>query len=378
MKKLLYMTALLLAAACSGTVDTDDTNLPEEYVGPYTLEADKTEVEASGADTVTFSLLDSYGRNILLDKVALQNVNISTEDGVRVKRMTAFSTYFKNGEYVYSATYKGEPSANKVTVVAKNRKKYETYFRKVGLFKCTSVWCSACPSLASTLHTMSDEAKEHSVVLACHGNFNSKDPFSLYVGTYDLGSYLMGVFGGGAWPTLIYDLNSAEVGAARQNEVEENILARRSESPATCGIKISSVKMEDGALKVKAAMKSSTGGKYDLACAVMRDGLKYQAQGSYSLNGDGVYDEVVVNLSENFVRYDSKSGKELKIDEEYTKEFVFPFTAPEGQEVKLPSEEELKSFRVAVYAHRAVGEKSTMDNIAVCGYGKSIDYLLNE
>lgn len=78
------------------------------------------------------------------------------------------------------------------------------------------------------------------------------------------------------------------------------------------------------------------------------------------------------------MRYDSKSDKELKIDEEYTKEFVFPFTAPEGQEVKLPSEEELKSFRVAVYAHRAVGEKSTMDNIAVCGYGKSIDYLLNE
>ena len=76
MKKLIYTTVLLLAAACSGTVDTDDTNLPEEYVGPYTLEADKTEVEASGADTVTFSLLDSYGRNILLDKVALQNDRI--------------------------------------------------------------------------------------------------------------------------------------------------------------------------------------------------------------------------------------------------------------------------------------------------------------
>lgn len=378
MKKLIYTAALVLAAACSGTIDSGDDNLPEEYVGPYTLEADKTEVEASGTDSVTFSLLDSYGRNLLLDKVALQSVNISTEDGVRVKRMTTSATYFKNGEYVYTATYKGEPSANTVTVVAKNRKKYETYFRKVGLFKCTSVWCSACPSLASTLHTMSDEAKEHSVVLACHGNFNSHDPFSLYVGTYDLGSYLMGVFGGSAWPTLIYDLNYSLVGAVRQTEVEENILARRGESPATCGIKISSVKMEDGALKVKASVKSSTGGKYDLACAVMRDGLQYQAQGTFSLNGDGVYDEVVVNLSENFVRYDSKSGKELKADEEFTKEFVFPFTAPEGQGVVLPSEEELKSFRVAVYAHRASGDKSTMDNIAVCAYGSSVDYLLNE
>lgn len=365
-------------ASCSGNIDTNDDVVPQEYVGPYTLEVDKTEVEASGADSVTFSLLDSYGRNILLDKAALQSVNIATEDGVRVKRMSTSATYFKNGEYVYSATYKGEQSENTVTVVAKNRKKYETYFRKVGLFKCTSVWCSACPSLASTLHTMSDEAKEHSIVLACHGNFGSADPFSLYVGNYDLGSYLMGMFGGSAWPTLIYDLNFSEVGAKGQSQIEDNILARRADSPATCGIKISSVTLEGTDLKVKASVKSSTGGDYDLACAVMRDGLQYQAQGIYSLNGDGVYDEVVVNLSPNFMRYDSSSGKNLKADEEYTREFVFPFSAPQGQELVLPTEAELKTFRVAVYAHRATEDGSTMDNIAECAYGKSVDYLLNE
>ena len=74
MKKLLYISALILAAvACSGTVDE---NAPEEYMAPFTLSVDKTEVEASGLDTVTFYLKDAYDRDILLDKKAMQSVNI--------------------------------------------------------------------------------------------------------------------------------------------------------------------------------------------------------------------------------------------------------------------------------------------------------------
>lgn len=372
-KTLLYIPVAIIAAACSGNIDDNDhtQDAPEDYVEPYTLAVDKTEVEASGKDTVTFSLTDAYGRDILQDRNALQVVNIVAEDGTRVKRMTNTATYFSNGTFTYTARFMGIPSENTVTVKASNRGKYETYFRRVGLFKCTSVWCSACPALASSLHSMSDEAKEHSVVLACHGDFNYKDPFSIYVDGTDLGSYMMARFGGNGWPTLIYDLSEAETGAARQGEIEENIMARRAESPATCGIRISSVTVEGSDLKVKASMKTSTGGKYDLACAVLRDGLAYAAEGVSSLDNKGIFDEVVVNLTPNFLRYNPETGRQLAKDEEYSTEFAFSF----GEAV--PSEAELAAFRVVVYAHRATESGSTMDNIAECAYGKSVDYKLN-
>lgn len=206
------------------------------------------------------------------------------------------------------------------------------------------------------------------MVLALHGNFNDADPFSLYVGDTDLGSYVMGYFRGQGWPTLVYDMNVASTGAASTTDIEAEIMERRVESPATCGIKVTSVAVEGTALKVKASLKSSTGGDYDLACAVLRNGLEFP--GGYSVNDDGIYDEVVVALSESFIGY--YKGESVEKDGEISEEFSFDF----GE--KVPSQKELDSYYVAVYAHRKISEGSTMDNIVTCGYGQSVDYHYND
>ena len=64
MKKLLYLSALALIAACSGTVDPEDEQviIPDELTEPFTLSVDKSTVQADGKDVVTFSLKDAYGR----------------------------------------------------------------------------------------------------------------------------------------------------------------------------------------------------------------------------------------------------------------------------------------------------------------------------
>ena len=377
MKKLLYMTAALVAAACSGTIDPEDQtqpggdvpqDIPSAYTAPFTLSVDKTEVEADGADVVTFSLKDAYDREMLEDKNALQSINIVSDKGTRVPRMTYTTTFIANGEYSFSATYKGTKSDNTVQVTARNRSKYEMFHRNVGLFKCTSVSCVACPSLSRTLHNLSEDAAAHSVVLSIHGNYSGQDPFSLYVGTTDLGSYMMGYFGGSGWPTLIYDLDSVESGTALTSEIEANIMQRRIDYPATCGIKVNSVAVEGTALKVNATMKSSTGGDYDLACAVLADGLVYE--GGYSANDDGVYDEVVMALSESFLAY--YQGESVAAGAEISETFSFDF----GQNV--PSASDLSKYYVAVYAHKKVGNGSVMDNIVTCAYGKTVDYHLND
>ena len=376
MKRILFILSAALFVACSGTIDPEDQNqqqqpeveIPEEFTAPFTLSVDKSEVEADGKDFVTFSLKDAYDREMLGDKKALQSINITSDRGIRVPRMGTTATFISNGEYAFTATFKGVKSANTVVVTACNRAKYELYHKNVGLFKCTSVSCVACPNLGKILNGLEGEAADHSVVLSIHGNFSGRDPFSLYVGDQDLGSYMIGYFGGTGWPTLIYDLDYAATGSGQGSVIESTITQRRIDYPATCGIKVESVKIEGSALKVKASMKSSTGGDYDLACAVARDGLEYQ--GGYSDNDDGIYNHVVVALSESFIGY--YKGENVAKDAEISEEFTFDF----GD--KVPSEADLKGYYVAVYAHRKTDKGSVMDNIVTCGYGESVDYHLND
>lgn len=375
MKRILFILSAALFVACSGTIDPEDQNpqqpdleIPAEYAEPFTLSVDKSEVEADGKDCVTFSLKDAYGREMLDDMKALQGINITSDMGVRVPRMTTTATFISNGTYVFSAKYKGIKSDNTIQVKAQNRAKYEKFHRNVGLFKCTSVWCSACPGMARNMHNFSEDAKDHSVIIAFHGNYGSSDPFSLYVQGKDLGSYVMGYFGGNGWPTLIYDMDEVLKTSYSTSDMEATIMQRRIDSPATCGIKVSSVAVEGTALKVKASLTSSTGGEYDLACAVLRDGLVYK--GGYSMNDDGVYNEVAVALSESFLGY--YNGETVAQDAEISEVFSFDF----GD--KVPSAEELKEFYVAVYAHRKTSKGSVVDNIVTCAYGQSVDYHLND
>lgn len=380
MKKFFYIAAMMVFAACSGTIDpeqggegTGTGDIPEEFTAPFTLSANLEEVEADGQEFVKFSLKDKYDREMLEDKRTLQSVNIVSDKGVRVPRMERTVTFIENGTYTFTATYLGSECANTVQVNAVNRSAYEAYHRNVGLFKATSVWCVACPSLANSLHGLSDNTKDHSVVLAFHGDFNYRDPFSVYAGDVALGAYLMSAFGGNGWPTLVYDMDEAVVGAVGTSVLEDNIFERRVEYPATCGIKVSSVKVEGTSLKVKASLETSTGGGYDLACAVLRDGLVYDEPGVYSANNDGVFDEVVLTVSPNFLRYSSETGKTLEKGEEMEREFSFDFG-----EGNVPSEADLKKFYVAVWGHKKASDSSVMDNIVTCGYGETVDYRYNE
>ena len=373
MKKLfLYISAIVMASACSGTFDgNDDTGrIPDEYTAPFTLSADKTEVEASGKDYVTFSLKDAYGREMLEDKRALEDINIKSEQGFRVERMETSAMFIANGTFDFTATYNGRKS-NTVTITASNRARYEVFHRNVGLFKCTSVWCSACPALGRNLHNLGEDIEDHSVVLAFHGNFDQRDPYSLYLndGT-DLATYMISYFGGTGWPTLIYDLDEGITGSKPTADIEAEVIKRRVESPATCGIKVTSVAVEGTVFKVSATMKSSTGGDYSLACVVMRDGLEYQ--GAYSPGNDGIYDEVVLAVSGSFMTYNKEIGETVAKDGEISREFAFDF----GN--KLPSVEELDEFYVAVYALRKTESGSTLDNIVKCGYGETVEYRYND
>ena len=93
MKKIFYIFAASLLVACSGS--NEGPVIPDAYTEPFTLSVDTDEVEADGVSVVTFSFKDSYGREMLDDRMeevrqrTMENDNTiaSLSSG---KRMTAW------------------------------------------------------------------------------------------------------------------------------------------------------------------------------------------------------------------------------------------------------------------------------------------------
>ena len=67
-----------------------------------------------------------------------------------------------------------------------------------------------------------------------------------------------------------------------------------------------------------------------------------------------------------------EDGVEVAEGAEVSETFTFDF----GENV--PSQADLANYYVAVYAHRKTSQGSVMDNIVTCGYGKTVDYQLND
>ena len=362
MKKIYFACLVMFfLVACHGTNDGSEVE-QGDYVEPFVLSVDKDEIEADGFDKVTFSLSDATGRDILKDMVAMQRVNIYDKSSeARVERLQSVFVSIENAQYEFEATYGGVKSSNTVQLVSKNRGAYEKFHKNVALFKCTSVYCTACPVLTENIGKVDDSSKEHLVVLACHGDYGGADPFSVYIDQVALGGYIMGRFESSSWPTVIYDMVQMEKGAARVSAIEDRIWDRRVNHPATCGIKVSSA-VNAAALTVDATLCSSTGGSYSLCCAVLRDGLED--------NGE-IYNDVVVNIAPNFMSYTNATLHNVAKDREVTESFRFEFDG------SVPSENELASYRIVVFAHRKIEGSSQVDNVVSVPYGVSSDYRLN-
>lgn len=361
MKRYLYIFVMSLAIyACEGA--------PEGGEEVYTLLVDKTEIQADGQDMAAFTVLDSYG-NVISTSATIGRIyykNLTT--GLTLPRLSTGFTSISNGEYEFSANVYGVQTENTVKVKVVNRRAYEYYHRNVGLFKCTSVWCPNCPTLSATLHNRDAESAAHSIVLSCHGKYEKNDPLACPFGSSDLGNVLLGRFGGSGWPTLVYDLALAESGAGVSlMELSDNIMERRVQSPATCGIKVDGSSIEDNVVTVNATMKTSRAGSYDLTCVLVADGLTYY--GAYSEDNKGIYDDVVIKVTPNCLQWSSETGRQMTAEEEMQREFSFNFPADHTLPEKLD---------VVVYAHRKTDKGSVMDNIISVPLGETSEFVIND
>lgn len=361
---------LLGLGACSGNSDTDPGNGQKPIEGPYTLSVDKNEIEADGEDAATLILTDANG-NVLTEGDQLSYISFeNTETGDRLSRTNLF-TAIKNGTYTFRAAYKTSTSQNTVSIRAKNRLAYEKYFRKVAVHDITDVMCVNCPSMTKALEGVADMWKKQMIVLAVHGGFSQLDPWAIG----SMGPSLLSAYGGRGWPAGIFNLDYLMSNTERTSKGIGKIIEQQlRKHPATCGIRISSTLTAEGNVEIEAGLRSSTGGDYDLGYALVMDGLSYA--GGYTPNNDGIYDDVVVGVSGNYMTFSKSQGFTLAPDGEHSEQWTFDRS--KGHMCVDITEANKARCRVVVFALRANGTKALIDNIAECELGKTLDYLLNE
>lgn len=373
MKRLAYISAIILLASCSGTIDPEadgpgDVNgpggqqgiIPAEYTEPFTLSADKTEVEASGEDYVTFSLKDAYDREMLTDKNALQSVNIVSEEGMRVDRMQIVTRFIADGTYNFTASYKGKKS-NSLQIKAQNRGLYEKYHKNVAIYKATATWCGPCAVMTRALEGLNEDTKSHSVELCWHG----QDDLAVTPGGWkqDYGSFVISYFGGLGFPTVVLDLKETTIENASSG-LEKAIWNLRAAYPATCGIKLETeYDAEEKVINAVAELTSSVGGRYDMGMALL---LNNQIV-SGGTNEGGRYSHIVRAATGNFFMYSSASLKSLEKDGKMT----FSQQIPAGN--YRPED-----LSVVAFAIVPDGDAARMDNIVEVKAGESVGYHLND
>ncbi len=353
MKRILFFAAAIFAvSACSSNAD------PEEDTQGYTLSVDKTEVEASGDDYVTFFLKDANGNDVLLDPKNLQNVNIVSKEGQRVPRMENKARFIANGTYNFTAKYQGVESKNSVQIVAKNRGKYEKFHKNVAIYKATATWCQYCPAMTKALEGMSEDSKAHSVEVCWHSG--DEFAYTLPGNDNDCGSLIAAYLNNGAvaLPTVVLD--AVEMTSERSSSTLDNkIWNLRADYPATCGIKVATT-VNGSELNIRAELKSVTGGEYDLGCAILLNDQKVSGGTAPE------YSHIVRAATPNYLMY-SSAIKNVAADG----------TIPYEQTVNIGN---LNTDNLSVVVFALVKHKNAarIDNIVEVKVGNSIDYVYNE
>ena len=363
-----WAVVAMLAVGCSGTPDnggeTPTGPTGGEEVDPsqdtYTLVADREAIDADGVQKVTFSLLNGKGENLCEKEPGMVKVTNETTGAWLGYGKHAY-TSVRNGEYEFSATWRGYAASNTVKVRVENRAKIEKYRQTVVVYKATGAWCSACPKMTASLHEAEEEWGNQMVVVACHGG--GPDPFKL---SPDVSELVLAQWKGNSYPSCVYDNNVLVSGAKDVDNVKENLIKQISKYPATCGVKITQTSLVGNTLTVKASVQSVDGGDYDLGCVLLEDDLRYSGGEEPS----GVYSDVMRAVSGSFNYYNKDTAVSVSANGEVSKEFVV-----EGVTVS-----NAQNCRVLVYALMRLSNGQTItDNAAVCKLGESMTaYVLND
>lgn len=369
-----YVAALLMVVGSMGLSSchgqSDEIEVPE---GVLRIFADKTSIAADGTDLVTF-------------KVMLGSEDVSTQRTLQLVRngklgnygVNTFSTsvaglYTFTAEYYYDGTRYYTDNSVQVearAMTADGEKK--GYVQQILGFQFTSIGCTSCPFLASSLKQVQEKFPNRLNVVSFHQDFNYADEMTHpMTDTYYKQICRTGVSGLPQFnANLIIDKEYITVSQYDQivsilDRVEENY-------PATCGVAIES-EYDSASRKVtvKTKITSNTPSKYRYQIFLVEDNFQsYQ----YGVEGPDAADYKhnnvvrVVSSSDNCFGANFNDGMSMQVGVE----------SVATNTLDIPRGYDVENMRVVVAAFSSYdgGGSFVVNNSAQCPVGGSVEYLV--
>lgn len=360
----------LALVACSGTIDTNDTNNPDAGKdnvpeGVLRIFVDKTEMTADGNDVVTFTVM--FGKEDVSTARTLQLVReFDGEQKYMAYGVNQFSTVTA-GTYRFTAKYRygdNYVTDNSVEIVANpffvgEEKNYRRQYFGT-LF--TSTGCNSCPLAANGLKKLQEANPGEIILAAFHADMTMPDPMTISE-TYELQRQLGGFTG---LPAFFWNMRKESYtgGAAFTESFEEEKARYTTFSGVALNTTFNAATSE---LDVEVGITSNIPAVFRYMVLIVED--KIPATGEYEQNGQNA-----TYLHNNAVRdvLTSVAGDKLNDN--------LPFSV--GVEVKatksvtLPGDWNAENMRVIAVALTSYDGGSTWsaNNVADCKVGESVSY----
>lgn len=368
--------AMSFGVGCHGyldpaTIQPEKPNTPnppaEEIipVGELRLSADKTSIEADGAQKVTFKVLFGTEEGNKDVSMAKTMYLIRTLDGVEEQMAAAanaFSTT-KPGTYTFKARYyyNGEKFSNEVQVVATpTQSTGVSYYKKLYGMQFTSVGCQNCPTLSTALSQIKEADPQRMAVGSYHMDFGSySDPMS-----HPITQTFLTNFGVSGLPRFFLNLRKESESMASKTSIERAMQSELNNNPAICGVAIEST-LNGSTLQVKAKVTSTISSIYRYEIILVEDQIKEFQLGA---NGDYYHNNVVRHVdSGNIFGTRLNNGQPLEAGVEFIQE----------RTINLNSNWNPENMRVIVLANISSdgGLTWATTNCNECKLGESADYL---
>lgn len=361
----LLMPLLLLAGACSGTVDDSPSDLVPE--GVLRIFADKTSIAADGTDCVTFKVM--YGSQDVSNASTMKLVVVSGGKETEMSRSVNTFTSVIAGEYEFYATYYSSGnhvSDNRLKITVVPVGGTGTSYRKVLLgMQFTSTGCSNCPTLSSALSKIQNNRPGEMFVVSFHGNYGGVEDemttqayttFYNYLGFQGLPFFSINMKKGDLTNVQAY------IEAAMDNEFETE--------PSVCGVAIET-SVVDRELSATVKITSNLAMSYRYHIFVVEDGVHSDYQAGISGTQGYTHNNVVRHsFSDTVHGIKLNAGDALTSDVEYTAK----------KTLELDSKWVLDNLRIVAAAMiSSDGGKTWYCTCAnSCKLGESADYQIAE
>lgn len=368
MKKHTLKTLMIVGSilcGCSGNVDPSETGTEEaKPTEPFTLEVDKTTIEADGTDAATFKITDANGLD-LTGSQYIKNTSFHIEEtdeyisGMVVSQPNEFRS-IENGTYTITAMYSGKQCANSISVKVQNRSKYEVFHKNVAIYRLSATWCANCPTMGEALANVNSYTKDHSIVL----EFHNTDEFSVPYNTTDLADFILKRFGKGndGYPFCLYSLYEGSSSKRTVLDIQNFVKKQLYDNPARTGIKAES-NVGDESITVNITVKASASGKYDLGIALLEDNCIATSETAVEKE----YNDIVRTISSNFFAMSTDA-------------FILEADAEKHIQKTIPSElikTSESNYRIVLFTLREAGDIVIIDNAAELSLNDNVDYTYN-